>query len=81
MHDAQGMQPLAQFLRHHRGTVVGHQGARQTALLQRLREAVHQGLGGFVQVPLQMADQAGMIINDGEQQWLDPLAAGGEYLP
>ena len=66
MQDAQGMQPLAEFVRHHRGAVIGHEGAGQASLLQRLREAVHQALGGLVEVPLQMADQAGMIIDDTE---------------
>jgi len=81
MQDAQGMQPLTEFVRHHGGAVVRHEGAGQASLLQRLREAVHQGLGGLVEVPLQMADQAGMVVDDAEQQWLDPLSGRGEHLP
>lgn len=41
---------------------------------------MHQALGGLVEVPLQITDQARAIIDDAEQQRLDPDAGTGEYL-
>ena len=80
MQDAQGVQSGGELLGLHRRAVVAHQRPRQPALLQRLPEAMHQGLGGLVQIPLQMADQAGVIVDDRQQQRRGPDAGAGEHL-
>ena len=44
------------------------------------RQPVHQALGGLVEIPLQVADQARAIVEDAEQHRLDPGAGAGEHL-
>lgn len=79
--DTQVFQALHGLPGHHGGAVVGHQGAGQAALHDGLAEAVDQARGGLVQVPLEMTDQAGAIVEDAEEDGLDPLAgAGGDRL-
>jgi hypothetical protein len=56
--DAQGVQSGAELLGLHGTAVIAHQGPGQASFLKRLREAMHQGLGGLIEVPLQMTDQA-----------------------
>ncbi len=80
MEDAQRMHSGGEFLGLHRRAVIAHQGARQPALVQRLPQAMDQGLGGLIEVPLQMADQAGVIVDDRQQQGLDPDATPGQHL-
>ena len=41
---------------------------------------MHQDLGRFIQIPLQMADQAGVIVDKAQQQRRDPIAFGRQYL-
>jgi hypothetical protein len=42
--------------------------------LQGLTQTVTEFFGTFCQIPLGMAAQAGMIINDPKQQWVNPPA-------
>ena len=64
---------------HHGTAEVGHQGARQAAFLKGLGEAVNQALGGFVQIPLQVAAKARAVIEHPEEQRRDPGARGAEH--
>src|ERR1700678_1881451 len=41
----------------------------QAALVHRLHETMSDVLGRFAQVPLQVASQARMVVEDAEQQW------------
>jgi hypothetical protein len=47
MHDSQPQQTLADFLRDHCRSIIGHQRTRQTSLLNRLRESMHQVFSGL----------------------------------
>jgi hypothetical protein len=80
MQDAQSGQSGDRLLGQHRRAVVGHQGARQAALHERLGQPVHQHLGGFVGVPLQVTDQARAIVDDAEQQRREPGSGRREHL-
>ena len=80
MQYAELMQAGGQLLGLHRGPVVGHQGSGQAALLQRLAQAMHQHLGGFLQIPLQMTDQPRVIVDKAQQQRRDPGACSRQYL-
>lgn len=60
--NAQGVQSL------HGGAVAGHQGLGQRTLLQRLIDPVQQDFGGLVRIPLEMADQSGVIVDNVKQQ-------------
>lgn len=62
--DAQAQEPFGDFLGHHRCTVVGQERARQTAFLDRLGQSVHQILRRLRQVPLNVATQSRMVIED-----------------
>ncbi len=64
--DAQPQQAFAYFLGHHRRTVVGEQGAGQAPLLDCLGEPMHEVLGGFPKIPLEVATQARVIVEDGQ---------------
>ena len=55
------------------------QRAGQSALLKRLAQAVTEFLGAFGQIPLGMAAQARMIIEDAQQERVSPLAVGQEH--
>ena len=41
---------------------------------------MHQGLCGLIQVPLQMTDQAGVVIDDRQHQRCGPGPGTGEHL-
>ncbi len=78
MHDAQCRQTVGGFLGQHGRTVVAHQGAWQAALHEGLAQGMDQALGRLVQIPLQMAHQAGSIINDTQDHRRHPLPLTGE---
>ena len=80
MYDPQSGQAGDGLVGQHGSTVVGHQGARQSALHERLRQAMNQALGGFVEIPLQVADQTRAVIDDAEQQGFDPVACAPQHL-
>jgi len=74
------MQSSGEFLGLHRRAVIAHHCPGQPTLLQRLPEAMHQGLGGFIQIPLQMADQAGVSVDERQQQRCGPDPGAGPHL-
>jgi len=78
VYDAQGMQAAGELFGHHRGTVVGHQRARQSAALQGLAESVHQALGSFVEIPLDVTGQAGAVIENRQCHGLGPGAGASQ---
>jgi len=41
---------------------------------------MHQDLGRFIQIPLQMADQPGVIVDKAQEQRRGPSAVGHQYL-
>ncbi len=63
-----------------RCAVVAHRGARQSALLHRLRQAVCDVLRRFGQIPLQMAGKPRAIIEHAEQDRCVPFAARRQHL-
>ncbi len=79
MQDPQGVQAGTELLGLHGGTVVGHQGPGQSPFLERLTEPMHQGLGGLVPIPLEMADQAGVVVEDAQQQRGCPGTGRGQH--
>ena len=81
MNYAQAQQALLGLRREHRRAVVGHEGARQGALLEGLAQAVGEHLGGLRQIPLCVATQPAAIIQDPEQERHGPPAIGKEHTP
>ena len=65
--DSQAQQTFGDFLGHHRRAVVGQEGTWQAAFLDRLGEAVHQVLGGLREVPLDVAAQSRVVIEDAQR--------------
>ncbi len=41
---------------------------------------MNQALGDFVEIPLQVADQPRTVIDDAEQEQLDPVACAPQHL-
>ena len=80
MEDPQPQQPCDHFVGDHRRAVVGQQRTGQTAFLDRLREPVHEVLSGLGEIPLQMAAQTRVIVEDAQGDGTLPLAAGSEHL-
>jgi hypothetical protein len=58
----------------HGRAIVAHQSPGQGSLLQGLRQTVAELFGSFSQIPLGMTAQAGMIIDNPEHQWVNPMA-------
>ena len=55
---------------------------RQAALLERLTETMHQRLGVFrIEVPLRVAAEPGMVVQNAEQDGLLSLATGEHDAP
>ena len=81
MDDPQPQQTFAHLLGHHCRAVVGQEGAGQAAFLDRLRESMHEILGGLGKVPLEVAAEPRMVVQDGQGDGPLPLAAGSEDLP
>lgn len=79
VHDAESAEALDRLGGDHRGAVVREERAGQAALLERLREPVDQGLGGLVEVPLQVAAEPRPVVEDAEQLRLLPHAVSGEH--
>ncbi len=73
--DAQTLESLTGLGGKHGRAVVAEHAPRQAALLKRLTEPVHQGLRRFLQVPLQVAAQPRVVIEDPERDGLLPLPA------
>ena len=65
----------------HSSAVVAQRRARQAAFLERLRQAMRDGLGTLGQIPLKMTGEPRAIIQHAEQDRDLPLAARGEHLP
>ena len=80
MDDPQAEQPFGDFVGHHGRAVVGQEGTGQPALLDRLGEAVHEVLGGLGGVPLDVAAEPRVVVEDAQGDRAEPLAAGGEHL-
>ena len=74
MDDAEALEAFGGLGGEHGRAVVGEKRARQSALLERLREAVDERLGGLVEVPLQVAAEARAVVEDAEELGLLPLA-------
>jgi hypothetical protein len=77
--DAEALEALDGLGGDHRGAVVREQRARQAALVKGLREAVDEGLGGFVEIPLQVAAESRAVVEHAEQLRLLPLSIGAEH--
>ncbi len=77
--DAEPVQPLLDLARGHRRAVVGQQGPRQTALHEGLAKAVDEHLGGLGEVPLKVAAEARVVVEEAEQDRRLPLARGGQH--
>ena len=73
MHDAEPVQSFLDFAGGHRGAVVGHQGPGQAALHERLAQSVDEDLGGLGQIPLQVAAEPGVVVEEAEQDGRLPL--------
>jgi hypothetical protein len=74
--DGEAFEALASFGGDHRGAVVAEQGARKPSFLEGLAEAVNERLGVlFTEVPLRMATEARMVVEDSEQERLLTLTA------
>ena len=73
-------QTFGDFLGHHRRAVIGQERARQTPLLDRLGESVDQILGGLREIPLDVAAQSRVVIENAQRDRPLPLAAGSEHL-
>ena len=80
MHDTQSSRAGDELNSDHRRAVVRHQRARQTALHERLRQAVHEGLGRLIKVLLQVTDQTRAVVDEAEQHRRCPQAGSGEDL-
>ncbi len=79
MHDAEALEALDRFGGKHGRAVVGEKGAWQRTFLKGLRQAVHEGLGGLVEIPLEMATEARAIVENAEQLRCLPLSRRSEY--
>ena len=79
MDDAESLEAFDGLGGEHGGAVVGEQRARQSAFLEGLGQAVHERLGGFVEIPLQVAAEAGAVVENAEQLRGLPLSRGGEH--
>src|ERR1700722_18206186 len=66
MHDAESLESFGGLGGEHGRAVVGEQRAWQSALVERLREAVNEGVGGLVEVALQVAAEARTVVEDAE---------------
>ena len=77
--DAESKQPLLDLARGHRRAVVGQQGPRQAPLHEGLAQPVDEDLGGLGEVPLQVAAQARVVVEEAEQDGRLPLARGGQH--
>ena len=71
--DAQTPKALSRLRRQHRRAIIRHQRARQAALLERLAHSVGQILRGLPHIPLRMAAQTRMIVQNPQQMRIDPL--------
>src|ERR1700686_1834078 len=76
--DTQSSQALRCLGGEHGRAVVAHQSPRQGSLLQGLRQTVTELFGSLGQIPLSMTAQAGMIIDDPQHQWVNPMAFLGQ---
>lgn len=72
--DGQPAQALAVLPREHGRAIVRQKDARETALEKGLQKAVNEFLRALALVPLGVADQPRMVIEDPQQKRLDPLA-------
>ena len=74
--DGEALEALLGFCGGHRRPSVAEDGARQSALLESLAEAVDERLGVLLyEVPLGVAAEARAIVEDAEQEWFSQLAA------
>ena len=78
--DAQAQETLGDFLGHHRRAVIGQESTRQTAFLDRLGESVYEVLRGLREVPLDVAAESRVVIEDAQRNRPQPLAVGSEHL-
>ena len=76
MHDAETLEALGGLGGLHRGAVAGEESPGQSTFLERLRQRVHEGLGGLVEIPLSVAAEARAIVEHAEQL-RGALGAGG----
>ena len=72
--DPQAGEPLAGLLGEHGGPVVGQERPREPPLQDGLGEAVHQARGRLGEVALEVAAQAGVIVEDRQRHRLVPAA-------
>jgi hypothetical protein len=80
MHDAQPLESFGEFLGDHRSPAVGHIRSGKPPFLDGLGGPVDEILGGLGEVPLQMATQSRMVVEDAQGDGFLPAAAGREDL-
>ncbi len=78
--DAQAQQPFGDFLGHHGRAVIGQESPRQPAFLDRLGESVDQVLGGLTEVPLDVAAEPRVVIEDAQRDRVQPGPGVREHL-
>ena len=71
MQDAELVQPVPYFASGLGFAVVRR--PRQAVFHQGLRQTVHEVLRGFPEIPLEMTGEAGVIVEDSQQQRRPPL--------
>src|SRR5208283_2656446 len=76
---AQPGESLFGFGRNHGRAVIVEQRAGQIALLKSLAQAVAQLASPFGQIPLQMATEPRVVIEDAQQDRIGPLAVGPQH--
>ena len=74
MENAQPMETFGRLRCEHRGAIVREQCTRESSFLECLRKAMNQRLGGFVEVPLEVATESRPVVEDAEQLRLLPFA-------
>ena len=77
--DAKSGEPLGHFGCGLGGAVIGEQGSGQAAFLKGLGESMDEGLGGFAEIPLDMAGKTRAAIEDAQQTSAFPAPLGGEH--
>ena len=67
MKDAEPGKTFSDLCGRHCGSVIAHGGTRETTLLQCLRQAMGDVLGGLNKIPLQVTSQPRVIVEYAEQ--------------
>jgi hypothetical protein len=77
--DPQRQQAFGELVGHHCRAVAGQKSAGKAPFLNRLRKSMHQVFGGLGKIPLQMAAQSRMVIQDAQRDRSLPPALSCEH--